>query len=221
MKRVPEPELMDDQVQAKAYAQADFNETDGMFVERFIDRFPGPMKGHALDLGCGPGNVALRLARAYPDLVVHAVDGAAAMLHCAEEALREAPDVRDRVHLVKGFIPDAPMPRDHYHAVVSNSLLHHLPDPSALWTTILRYARPGAPVQVMDLMRPHDEDEARELQAKYTEGAPEVLRTDFYHSLLAAFEPDEIREQLAAAGIEGWQVEVVTDRHVMVAGRAS
>ena len=43
MKRVLEPELMDDVRQAKAYAQANFAEENQGFVDRFRDYFPsGP-----------------------------------------------------------------------------------------------------------------------------------------------------------------------------------
>ena len=40
MRRVPEPELMDDEVQARAYALADFEEPHSMFVELFAGKFP-------------------------------------------------------------------------------------------------------------------------------------------------------------------------------------
>ena len=220
MKRVPEPELMEEEAQAIAYAAADFNESDAMFVDRFAETFDPFIGGTFLDLGCGPGNIAFRLARHYPDSSVHAVDGAAAMLAQGAAILAQSGDIKSRVELIQGFIPDAALPLETYAAVVSNSLLHHLPDPGVLWSTILRYAASGAPVQVMDLARPADEGAAMALQARHVGDAPKVLRDDFYNSLLAAFEPAEVEAQLADAGIKGWQVDMVTDRHMIVSGRA-
>jgi hypothetical protein len=52
---------------------------------------------------------------------------------------------------------------------------------------------PGAPVLVMDLMRPASPAAAEALVEQYAAGEPEVLRRDFYNSLLAAFEPGEVR----------------------------
>jgi 2-polyprenyl-3-methyl-5-hydroxy-6-metoxy-1,4-benzoquinol methylase len=211
---------MDSEAQAIAYARADFNETDAMFVDRFTAQFGSAIEGAVLDLGCGPGNIAFRFARRHPQVHVDAVDGAAAMLAQGARILEQSLDIRDRVELTEGFIPDVTMPRPQYDVVVSNSLLHHLPDPSVLWLTILRYARPGAPVQVMDLRRPGDATAARGLRVRHMGAAPEVLQADFYNSLRAAFEPDEIRQQLDHAGVGEWIVEVVGDRHVMVSGVA-
>ncbi len=73
---------------------------------------------------------------------------------------------------------------------------------------------------VQDLMRPQSPDAARALVDRYAPGEPDVLRRDFYNSLLAAFTPDEVRAQLAAAGLDALVVEPVTDRHMTIAGHA-
>ena len=78
MERIPEPELMDDPEQARAYASADFSEPHQAFVERFTQCFPGHAPRRALDLGCGAADITIRFARAYPDCELTAVDGAPA-----------------------------------------------------------------------------------------------------------------------------------------------
>jgi trans-aconitate methyltransferase len=92
MHRIPEPELMDDPAQAKAYAEADFSEPHSMFVEEFRRVFPDlRVHGHFLDLGCGPADITVRFARAFPLCVVDGVDGAEAMLRLGRERIhREA-----------------------------------------------------------------------------------------------------------------------------------
>jgi 2-polyprenyl-3-methyl-5-hydroxy-6-metoxy-1,4-benzoquinol methylase len=110
------------------------------------------------------------------------------------------------------------MPR-RYDAVISNSLLHHLADPAVLWDTIKQAAKPGALVFVMDLLRPHSIEEAERLTATYAGAAPAVLRKDFFNSLLAAYQPDELRAQLYATGFGHLHIEQVSDRHVVIWGR--
>ncbi len=76
MKRVLEAELMEDAAQVKAYAEADFEIPHSQFIERLTAFINEPdFSGTALDLGCGPGDISCRLARAYPLSRVHAIDG--------------------------------------------------------------------------------------------------------------------------------------------------
>jgi ubiquinone/menaquinone biosynthesis C-methylase UbiE len=220
-KRIPEPELMDDPAQAAAYAAADFSVPHQLFVDLFITRFPDMVDAdrRILDLGCGPADVTVRLARALPAATFVGVDGAPAML--AEGRRRvEAEKLSSRVELLEvrlsatGGVPPGAV----FDAVVSNSLLHHLADPDALWNTIRAVARPGAPVLVMDLCRPADTEAAAGLVNAYAAGEPDVLRCDFYASLCAAYRPGEVRAQLAAAGFD-FSVDTPTDRHLVVTGR--
>lgn len=219
MRRIPEPELMDDEAQARAYAEADFSEPHQRFVALFREAFPDEaLAGTVLDLGCGPADVALRLARAYPLCRIDGLDGAAAMLAFGHEAVRRA-GLAHRVRLVEGYLPGAAPPLAVYDAVVSNSLLHHLADPSVLWASVKRWGRPGAPVLVMDLLRPEDGIQVDGLVRRYAADAPEVLRRDFEHSLKAAYRVEEVLEQLAVAGLGALTVRAVGDRHLVVAGR--
>ena len=210
---------MDTAAQAEAYARADFSAPHQRFVELFAEKFPGVrLRGFALDLGCGPGDVALRFARAQPDCIVHGVDGSPAMLAAAPICHARHPGLRDRVRLIEGRLPDAVLPRPRYEAVISNSLLHHLAAPRVLWRSVTRWAGTGAPVFVMDLRRAASLADAQRLTDLYAAGEPAVLRNDFYHSLLAAFTPDEIRDQLRVAGLGHLHIELPSDRHVLVWG---
>lgn len=219
MPRRTEPELMDDELQAKAYAQADFAYPNSLFVRAFAERFPEFSGGLMLDLGCGPGDIVLRLARAYPEAVVHGLDGSPAMLRYAESALAHAPGLRSRVRFVQGLLPGAVLPESGYDAVVSNSLLHHLHRPQGLWQTAQLAGRPGAVVCVMDLFRPESEARAAEIVDIYAAEEHELLRQDYYNSLLAAFTVDEVRAQLAEVGLPQLRVETVSAQHLMVWGR--
>jgi 2-polyprenyl-3-methyl-5-hydroxy-6-metoxy-1,4-benzoquinol methylase len=102
--------------------------------------------------------------------------------------------------------------------VISNSLLHHLADPQVLWRTVVDCAEPGAAVFIMDLRRPDAREQAGRLVQEYSGNEPEVLRRDFFNSLLAAYRLEEIAAQLARVNLSCLQVEAVGDRHVVVHG---
>lgn len=220
MQRTPEPELMDEEDQARAYSEADFAAPHERFVDLFLASWPptrGEIKGPVLDLGCGPADVTVRLARRCPAAIFHGVDGSAAMLHLGEARVRAA-GLTERILLTRALLPrDAP-PLPAYDVVVSNSLLHHLHDPAVMWAAVKRFAARGAHVFVMDLMRPETPADAARLTEQYASGEPELLRRDFHASLHAAFTVAEVNTQLAAAGLSTLHVAPVTDRHLTVSG---
>lgn len=220
MPRRPEPELMDDADQARAYSEADFTSAHDGFVALAKEHLGAIDAGRAvLDLGCGPADVTVRFARAYEGVLVDGIDGAEQMLALGRARITSH-GLADRVQLAHGYVPGCALPRTSYDVVISNSLLHHLNDPLALWSTVKRAARAGAPIFVMDLMRPESEHDAQALVDAYADGEPKVLRDDFYASLLAAYTPDEVRAQLSTAGLDALSVTTVTDRHFIVTGRA-
>ncbi len=219
MKRIPEPELMDEADQAHAYAEAEFSEANTLFMDCFRKLHPSPLyRVRILDLGCGPADITLRFAREYPACEVHGLDGANAMLEHGRAALRGNPDLTDRVSLLHDRLPSERLAGQDYDVVVSNSLLHHLPEPGVLWETIKQCAKPNAVVLVMDLLRPVTETAVDALVETYAMDAPDVLRNDFRNSLHAAFSVEEVEIQLLEAGLEKLEVEVVSDRHLTVAG---
>jgi len=219
MRRVVEPELMDDQAQADAYAGADFEEAHSQIVEAFDINFPGTeLKGKILDLGCGPGDIAFRFATRFPSSSLIGVDGSSTMIKLANERRARETQLLDRVTFIEGFIPGASIPPGPYSAIVSNSLLHHLHHPEVLWETVSQYASSGSKIFIVDLFRPINEERARRIRDEYSADEPDILRRDFYNSLLAAFDPQEIRQQLADTGLAELEVKKISDRHVLIFG---
>ena len=220
MQRIAEPELMDDPVQALAYARADFSEPHNQFVTLFTERFGNQINGTVLDLGCGPGDVCRRFARALPGCRIHGVDASPNMLSLAR-ADTEAQALSGRIEFHPGYLPDATLPLDRYDAVISNSLLHHLRDPATLWRSVRKFAVPEAPVFIMDLMRPDSRAAAVRLVEEYARNEPELLRRDFLNSLLAAYRPREVLQQLRQSRLEQLRIEIVSDRHFIAYGYLS
>lgn len=219
MERIPEPELMDSPEQTAAYAGADFSESNDLVAGRVMGLLgDGEAELNAVDLGCGPADIAIRLAKRLPRARIDAVDAGPSMLARAREAL-VAEGLLDRIRLIEARLPTTRLEAGHYDVVLSNSLLHHLPDPMALWEGVRNCAKAGATVCVMDLRRPANLEAAHELTQSYAGDAPDVLRNDFFNSLRAAYNREEVVDQLRRAGLDELDVEEPTDRHLLVCGR--
>jgi len=218
MRRIPEAELMDDPLQARAYAEADFSEPHEKFVDLFRERFPDFTGGHVLDLGCGTGDVIVRFVRRYPEVRITGVDGAEAMLEIGREFIKRE-GLMEKIHLRHCYLPDIDLMREKFDAIISNSLLHHLSDPQVLWDTVKSCVMQGAPVFIMDLLRPGDRGTAERLVEKYAPDEAPILKKDFYNSLLAAYNIEEVVVQLTKAGLGYLSVEQASDRHLIVWGR--
>jgi len=216
MNRILEPELMEDEAQVLAYAAADFEEENQGFLDRFREYFPEFTEGHILDLGCGPGDIPVRFARALPSCRITGVDASEPMIGLAGVAVKQA-GLADRITFRCERFQSVSLiePVD---AAVSNSLLHHVPNPLQFWYRLRQLVKPGSPVLVMDLLRPDSPEEAQAIVACYAANEPEILRRDFYRSLLAAFTEDEVAAQLAEMNLSRLIVDVVDDRHWVVSG---
>ena len=53
MRRTPEPELMESEAQAVSYAQADFSESNQIFISNLLQQASINSETKILDIGCG------------------------------------------------------------------------------------------------------------------------------------------------------------------------
>jgi ubiquinone/menaquinone biosynthesis C-methylase UbiE len=217
MPRVLEPELMDDEEQAAVYAKADFAEENQGFVTLFREYFPDFSGGHVLDLGCGPADIPIRFVKALPNCRVTAVDASPPMIKLAGAAVAKA-GLSERIALICERMQTL-APAERADAAISNSLLHHIPNPLQFWYGLKKQVKPGACVLVMDLLRPESPEAAQAIVDQYAANEPAILRRDFYNSLLAAFTEDEVAAQLAEMNMSRLLIDVIDDRHWVVGGR--
>jgi len=223
MERIPEPELMNDPEQVLAYSSADFESAHQSVIDNFAVIFPNdPPIQNILDLGCGSGDVTVRFAHRFPDCHIDAVDGAEEMLKQAE-ILIENNSLSKRISLHHQPLANLVMQNENYDAIISNSLLHHLHEPTQLWSIIKQFvtnktAMSDTAIYICDLFRPETSQQANALVEQYANNEPEVLRKDFYNSLLAAFTPDEVRVQIDNANLDSLNIDVISDRHMLIYG---
>ena len=215
MQRILEPEIMDDEQQSIAYAKADFSQSNQWYVDQLRREFPDCLV-KVLDIGCGPGDVPVRLAGVMPGIHITTIDGSGPMVRLAREAVQAA-GLIERINPMQGCIPGLPFEEHRFDAVLCKDMLHHLPDPFALWNEAKRLGKPGAAVCVMDLYRPESIETARRIVEDVSPDEDPILKRDFYDSLCAAFTVEEIEEQLRSAHLN-LQVAQVSERHMLIKG---
>ena len=217
MERILEPELMEDMLQAKEYAEADFDTQHSKIID-LIDLAFGSVEfsGEILDLGCGPGDVTFRIAHRFSKANIIGIDGSQAMINLAKERQEHDVLVSNRVNFIQAMIPDFDIPKKSYDLIISTSFLHHLHQPDVLWQTIIEHSRPGTKVFVADLCRSESKSVARQTVNESAKNEPDILKEDFYNSLLAAFTPQEVENQLFRAGLNNLSVYI--DDYIIIHG---
>lgn len=210
MKRILEPEFMDCIDEAEEYAALDHSEPNRDVVACLLAA--GGDRGRVIDLGTGPGDIPILIARAAPDARITAVDAAETMLTLARRRITTA-GLADRIELVKADVKELPFPDDDFDAVFSNTILHHIPEPVVFLREAARIRRPDGALVIRDLCRPSTRGDAEALVAKHAGTATVKQQMLLFDSLCAALTLDEARRCAADAGLGAATVEMSSDRH--------
>lgn len=213
MQRILEPEYMDTAQEAEVYAAMDHGEANRAFVVRAIELGAG--KGQVLDIGTGPGDIPVLFAQQAPEAEIVAIDAAEHMLVVARGRVADA-GLESRVSLRRADAKDLPFEDESFDAVISNTILHHIPEPVMLLREAYRVLQPYGVLCIRDLCRPATEEEAWALVDRYAKGATDGQRKMLFDSLRASLTLDEARAAVEAAGIPGATVEMSSDRHYTI-----
>jgi ubiquinone/menaquinone biosynthesis C-methylase UbiE len=217
MDRMAEPELMDLDDEVDAYVQGDFSTVNQAFADRLMELCGRQERARAVDLGTGPADIPIRVWHARPNWKIVAVDASAPMLDRARAAIDQA-NAGDAIELALADAKDTGLPAKSFDIIFSNSILHHVSSPAAFWSEVRRLAKTGAVVFLRDLARPHNDAQARELVKQHAGTESALLQEEFYRSLLSAYTVDEVKAQLAAAGLGALTTRMSSDRHLDVFG---
>lgn len=117
-----------------------------------------PEGGTVVDLGCGPGEVLLRVAALAPSLDLTGVDVDAEMIERAQrKARRRLSGPAARPRFVVADAAALPFPDESVDLLVSSYAVHHLPDRHAARSEIMRVLKPGGRALIWDIVSPHGE----------------------------------------------------------------
>ncbi len=171
-----------------------------------------------LDLGTGTAQIPIELCRQAPQAKVVAVDLAEEMLRVAAENIERA-GLASQIELRRTDAKGLPFAAGQFSAVMSNSIVHHIPQPQFALAEAVRCCDAGGLIFVRDLMRPADRVQLNWLVDTYAAGANAHQRQMFAESLHAALTLDEIRSLVEELGFAGQTVQATSDRHWTWAAR--
>ncbi|MEA2347405.1 MAG: hypothetical protein QOG62_1192 [Thermoleophilaceae bacterium] len=128
---------------------------DNSFKRRVVEAVDVPDGGRVLDLACGTGTLAIRLAIARPGLDVAGVDGDPAILRRARANAHEA---GAGIDFDEGLSTGLPYAEASFDAVMSTLFFHHLDRASkeATVAEVMRVLKPGGRLHVADWGKPAD-----------------------------------------------------------------
>ncbi len=210
--RILEPEAMDSAEEAASYDAMDHSEVNARFVGDFLDEHGACRGGRILDVGTGTARIPIALCRQDEKARVLGVDLARSMLEVGERNVEEAgfgERIRLEVADAKSFAADLGM----FEAVISNSIVHHIPEPVSVLKAMAERVEPGGTLFVRDLARPETRVELERLVETYAGGESELARGLFADSLHAALSVDEVRTMAGDLGLPIEGVRMSSDRH--------
>ena len=214
--RVLEPEVMDTADEAYDYDTMDHGEVNQQFAADFLAALSAaglPLDVEVLDLGTGTAQIPIELCRQCPTIRVLAVDLSAEMLKLGQENVGRA-GLGERIALQQVDAKRLPFADGHFAAVMSNSIVHHIPEPLVSLAEAVRVLRrPGGLAFFRDLSRPRDDAQMRHLVDRYAAACSPHQRKLFDDSLRAALSVSEIRAIVTQIGFDAHRVHPTTDRH--------
>lgn len=221
LERVLEPEVMDSEKEAQEYNDMDHSVVNQHFVEELFKFAREQMGegasaelnfGDVLDLGTGTALIPVELCRHDHECRVMAVDLAVSMLELARYNV-EAAGMIERITLAQVDAKKMGYDRGAFDLVMSNSIIHHIPDPLVCLKEMVRVTAEDGLLFIRDLMRPQDADTLESLVVAYTGKESEYSQQLFRDSLHAALSLDEIRDLVGSLGFVPESVQATSDRH--------
>jgi SAM-dependent methyltransferase len=216
-RRIPEPELMDDDCEVDAYSSAAAESYLAAIDQSFVDHVErllaggndGPVAGRALDVGCGPGQIPILMAKRWPALQFVGIDAGPAMIEKArQDAAAAGVKIEFQVFRV-GPQGEArlPYPDASFELVTCNSTLHHLADPLGAMNEMARVAKPEGAVLLRDLVRPPGLTYALHVRVFGRHYRGEMRRL-YEASVAASYTAAELGDMLAASRLNDGRARV-------------
>jgi ubiquinone/menaquinone biosynthesis C-methylase UbiE len=210
MQRILEPEVMDSPEEALEYDAMDFREVNTAFAQRAIEL--APTKAKVLDAGTGTARIPILICQQRPDWQITAIDLAQSMLEVGKRNVEKA-NLGKQISLELIDAKQMPYPDEDFDAVISNSLIHHLPDPLPFLQELKRVLKPNGAILIRDLLRPSTEDIMHQMVEAIGSEYDTHQKQLFQDSLHAAFTIEEVEQLVQTVGLESVRVYQSSDRH--------
>lgn len=216
LKRTLEPEVMDSHEEAVAYDEMSHEAVNELFVTDLLTA--GLPAGEILDLGAGTGRIPIELSKREEEARIVAIDLSVSMLDIARINI-ELAGLTDQINLDRVDAKELPYDDDRFAVVMSNSIVHHIPNPEPVIREAVRVTAPGGLLFFRDLSRPATAEIVDEFVEKYAGEESAHAQQMFRDSLHAALSLDEIRDLVGGIGFPANSVTANSDRHWTWVGR--
>jgi len=210
--RVLEPEAMDLPQEARDYDAMDHREVNARFVADFLDANQGAAGGPILDVGTGTARIPIIFCEQDPSARVVGIDVSEAMLALGRINVESA-GLADRIRLERHDARRIDAPDGAFAAVVSNTIIHHIPEPRAVLAEMIRLVGPGGRLFIRDLARPESREQLDHLVETHAGSESAAARRLFADSLHAALRLEEIRQLLHELALAPEAAVLTSDRH--------
>lgn len=208
MKREYEGEAIDDEEIARIYSkgaessriiQREYRKLGKLVAEACLEG------GRILDIGTGPGFVAIEAAKALGGKKAKLVglDLSDAMLRIARENAKKE---EVNIEFIKGDAKKLPFKNNEFDVVVSNSSLHHWSDPIKAFNEVERVLKKNGWFLIVDLKRDIN------ILAKisiffFTLSMSKFMRKGFKDSIKSAYTKKEAESILRKSKLKNWTVK--------------
>ncbi|OBI81248.1 bifunctional 2-polyprenyl-6-hydroxyphenol methylase/3-demethylubiquinol 3-O-methyltransferase UbiG [Mycobacterium sp. 1245805.9] len=169
-----------------------------------------------LDVGCGDGFLAARLARRVPD--VTALDADGPVLQRARVRFAAVP-----VRWLEGDVMTADLPRAGFDSVVSNAALHHIDDTRAALQRLAGLVGPRGTLAVVTFVRPALRNGLWHLTSWLACGVANRIRGKWEHTAPIKWPPAATLQELrddARTALPGAKVRRLLYGRVLISWRA-
>ncbi|MBZ8181868.1 class I SAM-dependent methyltransferase [Oscillatoria salina] len=213
-----EPELMDSPEEAAKYDAMDFEELNTAFAEKAISL--APISAKVLDVGTGTARIPILACQKRPEWQLIGIDLAQSMLNIGIDYVATA-GLQSQISLAKIDAKNIPYNDQEFDLVMSNSLVHHLPDPLPFLREVKRVVKSKGAILFRDLLRPESEEKLEKMVAQIGKKYDEQQKKLFRDSLHAAFTLSEVEKLVKTAGLSNLKVYQSSDRHWTAEGDCS
>jgi ubiquinone/menaquinone biosynthesis C-methylase UbiE len=215
--RTLEPEVMEAESDAADYDAMDHSHVNRVFVADLLSVWR-ERRGFqeaavtAFDAGTGTALIPIELLRAgWPGRMM-AADAAASMLDLARRNIERA-GFPGQIEPVLRDCKALPERDGTFDLVMSNSIVHHIPEPAGVLAEGWRIIKPGGLLFVRDLFRPADIVTVDQLVRQYAGQDNAHQQELFRDSLHAALTVAEMQALIEPLGLSRDSVRATSDRH--------
>ncbi len=165
-------------------------------------------EGLMIDIGCGPGYLALAIAGKYPQIKITGIDISPEMLSLASRN-QSIVNLNHRVNFQEADVHSLPFENNHIDFAISSLSLHHWANPESALLEIYRVLKPGGQLLIFDLRRDTPRILFYTIQLVQCSLAPPPIRrvNGGVGSVWSSFTPAELEKILSKSLFNTWKVQ--------------